>query len=53
MKILKPVVKKVQESEAAHYMSDCVMAGKHIELGMGDGSKATHPLSLLKFAYGL
>ena len=53
MKILKPVVKKVQQSEAAHYMSDCAMAGKHIELGMADGSKATHPLSLLKFAYGL
>ncbi len=53
MKILKPVVKRVRESEAAHYTSDCAMAGKHIEHGMADGSRATHPLGLLKYAYGL
>lgn len=53
MKILKPVVKRVQGSGADHYTSDCAMAGTHIEQGLADGSKATHPLSLLAFAYGI
>jgi glycerol-3-phosphate dehydrogenase subunit C len=53
MKILKPVVSKVRESGAAHYTSDCAMAGTHIEHGLADGSKATHPISLLKAAYDL
>ncbi len=52
MKILKPVVSRVQQSEAAHYTSDCAMAGAHIAHGLADGTKATHPLSLLKYAYG-
>jgi Fe-S oxidoreductase len=53
MKILKPVVKRVQGSDADHYTSDCAMAGTHIQHGLADGSKATHPLSLLAFAYGI
>lgn len=53
MKILKPVVDKVLQSDAAYYTSDCAMAGAHIEHGLADGSKAAHPLSLLKYAYGL
>ena len=53
MKILKPVVSKVKQLEAAYYMSDCAMAGKHIEHGLNDGTRASHPISLLKFAYGL
>ncbi len=53
MKILKPVVNRVRQSEADYYTSDCAMAGSHIEQGMADGSRATHPLSLLGYAYGL
>jgi Fe-S oxidoreductase len=52
MKILKPVVKRVKDSEADHYTSDCAMAGAHIAHGLNDGSSATHPLSLLSYAYG-
>ncbi|MEX2489512.1 MAG: heterodisulfide reductase-related iron-sulfur binding cluster [Pseudomonadales bacterium] len=53
MKILKPVVNRVKQAEAAWYTSDCAMAGHHIEHGMADGSHVTHPLTLLKNAYGL
>lgn len=53
MKILKPVVNRVRQSDADHYTSDCAMAGTHIQHGLADGTTATHPLSLLKFAYGI
>lgn len=53
MKICKPVVNRVQKYEADHYTSDCPMAGDQIANGMGDGSDATHPMSLLRQAYGI
>ena len=53
MKIVKPVVKKIQEMNADHYTSDCAMAGRHIENALGDGSETTHPISLLRQAYGI
>lgn len=52
-KIAKPVENRVKQSEAAHFTSDCVMAGGHIAHGLGDGSEAEHPLSLLRKAYGI
>jgi len=53
MKIVRPVVGRVQKAKADHYGSDCPMAGHHIEHGMADGSKTEHPMSLLRKAYGI
>jgi len=55
MKILKPVLNRVKQAKANHYSSDCPMAGKHIENGLGEEAAqgAEHPLSLLRQAYGL
>jgi len=53
MKICKPVVNRVQKAAAAHYSSDCPMAGHQIENGLQDGSRPEHPLTLLCMAYGL
>jgi glycerol-3-phosphate dehydrogenase subunit C len=53
MKIGKPVFARVQKSGADHYSSDCPMAGHQIENGLRDGSEPTHPLTLLRQAYGI
>lgn len=53
MKIVKPVVTRVQQSQADHYGSDCAMAGHHIENGLNDGRAPEHPITLLRKAYGL
>jgi len=53
MKIGKPVVGRVQKAEADHYSSDCPMAGHHIQNGLRNGSEPTHPMTLLRQAYGL
>ena len=53
MKIARPVVRRVREAEADSYGSDCPMAGRMIEHGLDDGSKATHPISMLRRAYGI
>ena len=39
---------------ADHYASDCPMAGHQIESGLdGDQAPPTHPLKLLRMAYGI
>lgn len=53
MKICRPVVNKVKQSQVDHYSSDCPMAGHQIENGLNDGSVPEHPLTLLRYAYGL
>ncbi len=53
MKICKPVVTRVQKSDADHYCSDCPMAGHQIENGLADGRRPEHPLKLLRMAYGI
>lgn len=53
MKICRPVVTRVKKSEADYYSSDCPMAGHQIANGMNDGSEPTHPMTLLRIAYGL
>jgi Fe-S oxidoreductase len=55
MKIGRPVVRRVADSGADFYSSDCPMAGRQIESGL-DGAERrepTHPLRLLRLAYGL
>jgi len=53
MKIGKPVFNRVAKAAADHYASDCPIAGHHIGSGLGDGSSPTHPLTLLRIAYGI
>ncbi|MHB8741791.1 MAG: heterodisulfide reductase-related iron-sulfur binding cluster [Sulfuricaulis sp.] len=53
MKICKPVVNRVQQTNPDHYSSDCPMAGHQIENGLQNGKKPEHPMSLLRMAYGI
>jgi Fe-S oxidoreductase len=53
VKIVKPVVGRVQQAKADHYGSDCAMAGHHIENIMHDGRAPEHPMTLLRKAYGI
>ena len=52
-KICRPIVNKLKKSEADHYASDCPMAGAQISNGLDDDSRATHPMTLLRRAYGI
>ncbi len=53
MKIGRPVVSRVKSAAPDHYTSDCAMAGRHIEHGLNDGTRAVPPFSLLRKAYGI
>ncbi|KAF0101876.1 MAG: hypothetical protein FD187_27 [bacterium] len=53
MKIVKPVVGRVNQAKPDHYGSDCAMAGHHIAHARADGSVPEHPITLLRKAYGL
>ncbi|MGA8053898.1 MAG: heterodisulfide reductase-related iron-sulfur binding cluster [Burkholderiales bacterium] len=54
MKIGRPVFKAMAGSDPDYISSDCAMAGRHIEQGMGETRAARqHPISLLRMAYGL
>jgi glycerol-3-phosphate dehydrogenase subunit C len=53
LKIGKPVMQRVQAGGADYYASDCPMAGHQIESGLENHPPPTHPLTLLKMAYGL
>ncbi len=53
MKIVKPVVARVDQAKPDHYGSDCSMAGHHIAHARADGSSPEHPMTLLRMAYGL
>jgi Fe-S oxidoreductase len=53
MKIGRPVFNKVKSDQADFYASDCPMAGHQIESALEGGQGPTHPLTLLRMAYGL
>ena len=53
MKIVKPVVKRVNDAQPDHYGSDCAMAGHHIAHARADGTAPEHPITLVRKAYGL
>jgi Fe-S oxidoreductase len=56
LKIGRPVFRQVAEFAPDFFASDCVMAGHHIEEGLGaDHGKAQlkHPITLFRMAYGL
>jgi len=47
------VFSKVQQATPDYYSSDCPMAGHQIESGLEGDKGPTHPLTLLRMAYGL
>jgi Fe-S oxidoreductase len=57
MKIGRPVFKAMAKDQPDVISSDCALAGHHIAQGMSEAGNAPkalqHPLSLLRFAYGL
>jgi Fe-S oxidoreductase len=53
VKIGKPVMSRVENAKPDHYSSDCPMAGHQIESGLSGGREPTHPLKLLRTAYGI
>ena len=55
MKIGRPVFRAMAGSEPDYISSDCPIAGRHIQQGMGADAKGEkqHPISLLRIAYGL
>jgi Fe-S oxidoreductase len=57
MKIGRPVFKAMAKDEPDYISSDCALAGHHIAQGLEvnglPAARLQHPLSLVRFAYGL
>ena len=53
MELARPVVDRIRQVIPDHYSSGCPMAGVQIENSLADGSRAEHPLALLRRAYGI
>ena len=54
MKIGRPVFRQMGEAQPDHISSDCAIAARHIEQGIGESSPGRrHPLTLLRMAYGI
>ncbi len=53
VRIARPVVRKVDQMQPAHFTSDCPMAATHIAALADSVQQAHHPMSLLRMAYGL
>jgi glycerol-3-phosphate dehydrogenase subunit C len=53
MKIGRPVFRRVNDAAADHYASDCPMAGHQIASGLEGDKEPTHPMKLLRGAYGI
>ncbi len=51
MKLVAPVARRVTESGAAEYTSDCPLAAQHIAHGLDSGELPAHPLGILRRAY--
>lgn len=53
MKIVRPIVTRANAAGVDHVTSDCPMAAEHIAHGMGNTRPASHPISLVRRAYGI
>jgi Fe-S oxidoreductase len=51
-KIARPVARQVDSAKADHFTSDCPMAAEQIA-SVADSAVPTHPVSLLRRAYGI
>jgi Fe-S oxidoreductase len=52
-KIARPVARQVDNAEAQHFTSDCPMAAEQIALVAEGNVEPTHPIQLLRRAYGI
>ena len=52
-KIVKPVVRQVDQQQPDFYGSDCPVAGRHIENNLEGDKQTVHPIDMLRIAYGL
>ncbi len=52
-KIARPVARQVDQAEAQHFTSDCPMAAEQIAKVAESGKTPTHPIELLRRAYGI
>ncbi len=53
VKIARPAARKADECKPDHFTSDCTLARRHIASLMKTGGASSHPMSLLKTAYGI
>ena len=54
MKIGRPVFRQMAATDPDYLSSDCPIAGRHIQQGIGESrARKEHPLALLRIAYGL
>jgi Fe-S oxidoreductase len=53
MQIGRPVMQRIEASACDHYSSDCPMAAQQIASGLPGARPPTHPLRLLRLAYGI
>tara|TARA_B100000287_G_scaffold136633_1_gene128595 strand:- start:330 stop:797 length:468 start_codon:yes stop_codon:yes gene_type:complete len=53
LKIARPLVRKIDQQEPDHVTSDCPMAGTQVAHLSEKVDRATHPMTLLRMAYGL
>jgi glycerol-3-phosphate dehydrogenase subunit C len=53
VKIGRPVMQRVASAGPDYYSSDCPMAGHQIGSGLDGRQAPTHPLKLLRLAYGI
>jgi Fe-S oxidoreductase len=53
LRIGKPVMERIDRSECDYYASDCPLAGHHLGQGLSTPRAPTHPLRLVRIAYGL
>lgn len=53
MKIGRPVFNQMAKNEPDYISSDCAIAARHIQQGMGENkAQKLHPLTLIRLAYG-
>ena len=53
IKIAAPIVREYEKNSAPQFTSDCTLAAHHIVNAMGNKVAPTHPISLIKQAYGI
>ena len=53
IKIATPIVREYKKNNAKEFTSDCTLAAHHIVNAMGNKVMPTHPISLIKKAYGI
>lgn len=53
VKIARPVVRKIDAGEPDYFASDCPMAATHLANLSEKVDKPTHPMTLLRMAYGI